>query len=229
MANSIEFVKDRAGKTISAAKQVAPVWTWDEKSAAEMELQLAGITGNKNATPPVEGQEALTSAAEQVMLTARGDWDAALDKLHRWTVQGVNMAKTKFRNDPARASQLENLTARGGSRSATLDEALAWESAWSSVDAAWAPLPGLTLASFSALRKSANEGLQSGYSDARATWREAAEKLGELAAAMEDVNEAWYANATRVFPEGTVEGDMIRGTIPTTYSPPAPKPQPVTP
>lgn len=224
MANSLEFIKDRVVKTTSAAKQVAATWTWDEKSIAAMETQFAGIAGNKSATPPVPGQESVTSTAEQLMLTARGGWDTALDQLHRWTVQGVNMAKSRFRNDPAKSSQLAGLEARGSSRSGTLDEALAWESGWTSVDSAWAPLPGLTLAAFSTLRKQANESLKSAYSDARATWRAAAEKLGTLAAAMEDTNEAWYANATRVFPGGTPEGDMIRGTIPTTYVPKSKEP-----
>jgi len=39
---------------------------------------------------------------------------------------------------------------------------------------------------------------------------------------LEDLNEAWYAEATKVFPAGTAEGDMIRSTVPTTYTPPAP-------
>ncbi|MES2438818.1 MAG: hypothetical protein V4584_07120 [Verrucomicrobiota bacterium] len=224
MAISLEFIKDRAVKTISAAKQVTDSWTWDEKTIVAMESQLAGIAGNREATPPVGGQESVTSTAEQLMLTARGSWDTALDQLHRWTMQGVSMAKSRFRNDPAKSSQLKGLEAGGRSRSATLDEALAWESAWISVDADWSPLPGLTLATFSTLRKEANESLKSAYSDARATWRDAAEKLGQLAADLEDSNQAWYADATRVFPAGTPEGDMIRGTIPTTYAPKAKDP-----
>lgn len=233
MSNSIEFVKDRAVKTISAAKQVAPSWTWEEKSIPALEALLAGVIGDAAATPPAGGQEAVAAAAEQRMLTARAAWDSALDQLHRWTVQGVNMAKTKFRNDPAKASQLAGLGARGSGRAATLDEALAWESAWNSVDPSWAPLPGLDLASFSALRKLANESLQADYSDTRAEWRKAAETLGEMVSDLNDVCQAWYANAVRVFPAGTPEGDMIRGTVPTTYSPatapPAPAPPPTPP
>ena len=45
--------------------------------------------------------------------------------------------------------------------------------------------------------------------------------------AVNDACQAWYASAIRVFPAGTAQGDMIRGTIPTTYSPPsAPAPVP---
>jgi hypothetical protein len=53
-----------------------------------------------------------------------------------------------------------------------------------------------------------------------------------MAGDLTDMSQAWYANALRVFPDGTPEGDMIRGTIPTTYTsapaPPAP-PAPPTP
>ena len=56
------------------------------------------------------------------------------------------------------------------------------------------------------------------------TSNEEIERLSHLAAELEDVNEAWYANATSVFPTGTPEGDMIRGTIPTTYVPKAKEP-----
>ncbi|MCX6878737.1 MAG: RHS repeat-associated core domain-containing protein [Verrucomicrobia bacterium] len=51
----------------------------------------------------------------------------------------------------------------------------------------------------------------------------------DLAAAMADVSQAWYAVACRVFPAGTAEGDMIRGTIPTTYAPPPAQPAPAPP
>ena len=224
MKNSLEFVKDRAVKTISAAKQVAPSWTWEEKTAAQMEAQLAAITGNATATPPVRGQEANTSAADQVMLAARGAYDTALDQLHTWTAQGLGMAKTKFRDDTAKAAQLAGLGASGSSRAKTLDEALAWESAWANIDPTWAPLPGLTPTTFTTLRKRAYEVLKPAYSDAHAAWRKAAETLGEMAGELTDMSQAWYATALRVFPEGTAEGDLIRGTIPTTYSPPPPAP-----
>jgi len=40
------------------------------------------------------------------------------------------------------------------------------------------------------------------------------------------MNVAWYADATRVFLAGTPEGDMIRSTVPTPYTPPQPKTSP---
>ncbi|MGB8168000.1 MAG: hypothetical protein WCF18_10950 [Chthoniobacteraceae bacterium] len=224
MGLSLDFIKDRAVKTISAATQIAATWTWQEKSIAEMQSALAAIIGDKDAKPPVTGLEETVSQSEQGMLAARGAWDGPLDTLHRWTVQGVGMARNRFRNDPAKLAQLAGLTADSNSRTETLAEALAWESAWASVDPAWAPMPANTLTAFKALRKQCNEELQTAYSERRAEWRRQSGKLAQLGRDLEDLNEAWYADATRAFPAGTPEGDMIRGTIPTTYTPPPPKP-----
>ena len=214
MGLSLEFIKDRAVKTISAATQIAATWTWQEKSIADMQSALTAVVGDKKAKPPVIGQEELVSQSEQTMLAARGAWDTQLDTLHRWTVQGVGMARTRFRNDPAKLAQLASLTTDSNSRSETLAEALAWESAWASVDPAWVPMPANTLSAFKALRKQCAEDLQTAYSDARADWRTESGKLAQMGRDLEDTNEAWYADATRAFPAGTPEGDMIRGTIP---------------
>lgn len=224
MGESTDFVKDRGIKTISAAQQIAGSWTWQEKTIPQMQAALVAIIGDNTATPPVVGQEETASAVEQVMLAARGTWDVQLDVLHRRTVQGVGMVRNKYRGDAAKLAVVGNLTARGSSRKETLDDALAWESAWGQVDAAWAPLPANTLAAFKTLRNQCEEGLRDAYSDAQSAWRKEVGRLAELVAAMEDINQAWYADATRVFPAGTPEGDMIRGTIPTTYHPPAPPP-----
>jgi hypothetical protein len=197
-----------------------------------MQDALTAITGNSNATPPVVGQEEIASQAEQTMLAARGAWDSNLDDLHRRTVQGVSMCKNRNRNNPANLAVLSGLTARGTSRAETLAEALAWESAWAKVDATWSPLPANTLDIFRTLRKQCAEDLQQAYADSQADYRKEAETLADMAADLEQVMEAWYADATVVFPIGTAEGDMIRGTVPTTYSPstskapPAPRPIP---
>lgn len=229
MGESTDFVKDRATKTISAALQLAPLWTWQEKTIPQMQLALVAIIGDNTATPPIVGQEEAASAAEQVMLAARGNWDAQLDVLHSRTVQGVGMIKNKYRGNAAKLAVVGGLTARGSSRKETLDEALAWESAWTQADPAWSPLPANTLAAFKTLRNQCEEGLRTAYADAQSAWREQTGKLADLVRVMEDINQAWYADATRVFPAGTAEGDMIRGTIPTTYTPPPPPPTPPAP
>jgi hypothetical protein len=219
MAQSIDFIKDRAAKTISAAKQLAVKWTWEEQTSDQMQAALTAIVGDGDATPPIIGQEEVASQAEQAMFAARGAWDSNLDDLHNRTVQGVAMAKNRNRKNPANLAVLAGLTARGTSRAETLSEALAWESAWTKIDAAWVPVAGNTLAAFKTLRQQCAEDLQQAYADTQADYRQEAEKLADMADNLEQSNQAWYADATVVFPAGTPDGDMIRSTVPTTYNP----------
>lgn len=220
MGESIDFIKDRRVKTISAALTFADAWVWEEMDIPDMQGELAALAGDANTT----GQEEIVADAEAAMLAARGAWDTQLDVLHRRTVQGTGMARQKFRDDPTKLPSLALLSARGTSRSEIIREALEWESVWEKIAPAWAPLPANTLAAFKTLRTACTEALQKDYSDKRAVWRDEAEKLAQRGLAMEDRNEAWYAAATIVYPAGTAEGDMIRGTVPTTYHPPPPAP-----
>jgi hypothetical protein len=88
-----------------------------------------------------------------------------------------------------------------------------------------------TFTSFQALRKRCIE-LDAAFIAAYSTWRTQLEILNQKAVALNEANIAWYAAATRIFPAGTAEGDMIRRSIPTVYlppvpaEPPAPAPQP---
>jgi hypothetical protein len=226
-----EFYVQRAIKTVSVAKQLAAKWTSQELTPDEMQTQLEAVTGNSSVTPPVIGQMEIESQAERARQNANGLWRAALDDLHQRTVQGLNMAKTKFRNDPASLAVLHGLNAVGHSPEKILAEALAWESAWGKIAATWNPTITNTLAAFKTLRQQAAEDLQTAFSDADALHSEAVAKLEQMCADLEDMNVAWYADATRVFPVGTPEGDMIRSTVPTTYTPSTstPPPAPVPP
>jgi hypothetical protein len=226
MRENIGFIKDRAVKTISAAKQLAGTWTWTDKTPEQMQTQLETITGNSTITPPVVGQEEIASQSHGAMHQAKGRWEMQLLDLHQRTVQGLNMAKNKFRNDPASLAVVSGLHASSNSHKETLDEALAWESAWNQLAPTWNPTTTNTLPAFKALRKQCGEDLQTAYSDARADWRAEVERLNALANDLEQTDEAWYADATRVFSPGTPEGDMIRSTVPTTYTPPSDKPAP---
>lgn len=221
MGESIEFIKQRAVATLAAQTQIAPQWVWQEKTVAAFELQHKGVTD----------QEELSGEAETAMLAARAAWDGQLDLLHRRTMQGVGMAKSRFRNQPLKLALVENLEARGDSRSAILKEALDWEKAWKQTEQTWSPMPANTFAAFGTLRLQCLEPLQHAYKEKLTAWRDVTNILNGLGRDMEDVNEAWYADACKAFGEGTPEGDMIRGTIPTTYNPPPPAPPtpPVTP
>lgn len=222
----VEFIKKRARATISAAKAVAVKWTWQEMTIDQMEQQLEAITGNDTVSPPVVGQEEVASQAQRALNNAEGAWKTQLSLLHQLTVQGLSMAKTKFRSDPANLAVVSDLHASGGKPERILAEALAWESAWGKTAPAWSPSQSNTFDAYKALRKQCVEDLQNAFTDAASASREAAGTLEQMARALEDTNVAWYADATRIFAAGTPEGDMIRSSVPTTYTPPADKPTP---
>ena len=214
----IEFVKRRARATISAAKAVATKWIWQEESADQMEAQLEAIIGNSAITPPIIGQEEIASQAGRALVAAEGAWKAALKDLHQRTVQGLNMAKTKFRNDPPNLVVVAGLHADGTTPEEILAQALAWESAWGKIASTWNPTMTNTFAAYKTLRKQCAEDLQIAFKDAGSAASEETGKLEQMARDLEDVNVAWYADATRMFAAGTPEGDMIRSSIHTTHT-----------
>jgi hypothetical protein len=226
MTYESQFSINRAGSTISAARQVAAKWIWVEKTPNQMQTQLETITGNKSVSPPVIGQMEIASQAQSVYDSAHGTWHTQLNVLHQLTVQGLNMAKTKLRNDPAGFAVVAGLHASGHSPDKILAEALAWESAWGQVAPTWSPTTSNTLAAFKTLRKQCADDLQTAFKDADSANREQSGKLAQMCLDLEDVNVAWYADATRVFAAGTPEGDMIRSTVPTTYTPSTSTPPP---
>lgn len=191
-----------------------------------MEAQLEAITGNNSVTPPVVGQEELASQAGRALVASEAAWKAQLKELHQRTVQGLNMAKTKFRNDPANLAVVSGLHADGSTPEEILSQALAWESAWGKTAPVWNPTPANTFAAYKILRKQCAEDLQIAFKDAGSATSEEAGKAEQMASDLNDVIVAWYADATRVFAAGTPEGDMIRRTVPTTYTATSDKVQP---
>ena len=224
-AKSAFFVQ-RASKTVSAAKQIAGVWTWEELTPAEMQTMLETVTGNSSVSPPVAGQMEIESRAQRARDNAHGTWLTMLGVLHQRTVSSLNLAKNKFRDDATSLAVLHGMVAGGHSPDKILAEALAWESAWGKLAPAWSPDTTNTLTAFKALRKQCAEDLQTAFSDADSVFSEAHAKLEQMCGDLEDMSVAWYAAATLSLDGSTPEGQMIRTTIPTTYTPPPPKPAP---
>ena len=219
MRESNDFIKDRTTQTISAAKTLAPQWTFQQKTIAQMQADLTAVIGDSTVNPPIPGQEKTTLTAEATMNTAGATWDTGLNTLHRRTMQGVGMIKNRYKDDAVKLALVAHLTAAGDSMAGILSEALDLETAWTKTDATWSPVTTNTLATFSALRMQCLVTFQEDFKDKRSAWREQAGIEDQMFAALEATNVAWYTDALRVFPLGTPEGSMIRGTIPTTYVP----------
>ena len=138
---------------------------------------------------------------------------------------------------------VEELSARGDSRSGIEKEGMALLSAWKLEfgGAAFAPGPGLAYAAFRELfyGRAAAPGatppvtalpalreLKEEYSDTSTVDRRETGRLNARLVMVERDAQDWYAEATRVFVAGTVNGDLIRSQVPTTadYNPPTPAP-----
>lgn len=213
MAQNIEFILQRAVATNAAQVSLSPGWVWEEKTLVQWGTAITGL----------ETQMETETDAEAEMIAKRGETDAAIDALHSTTARCLRMAKNRYRDLPAKLAVFQNLRADSGSRAGKIQDALEWESGWEKTDGVWVPLPGQTLAGFKTTRLAATTLLEA-FVGKKAAWESADATLDTQGRALNADCVAWYEAATTVFSEGTAEGDMIRSTVPTSYTPPSSPP-----
>lgn len=232
---SQDFVKDRTEKTrgVQATLATDASWTWPLKTLAQWDADLVSLDAT------VDGSIAKVAAGMKAnMLAARGLLDARFDAIHASTLLTVGIMRVRAATLPGLLPIVNDLSSRGDSRRAIEDEAddvlAAWEEWEEQTGAPFTPAPGKTLVEFKLLLEGAAGAgqatnpklgtLKKNYRAALAKWRRSAGVLNVLYSRLEDECIAWYAEATKVFPEGTPEGNTIREEIPTSYNPPTPAP-----
>ena len=211
---AIEAIILRAQATSDTQAAIAATWVWDEKTVVQWASALTAIDTKKIAVSDLEGD----------YLLKRADFDTTIASLHDLTVEGLGMARVKWRKDAAKKAILSGLSASGGGRETIEREAQAWESVWQSFDDTWEPSAANNIADFRTLITSTTT-QEKAYGNAHTLWRKGVEELQAEADALWDDCVAWYAAATTLYKEGTVIGDLIRSTVPT--SPTTPEPTPV--
>jgi hypothetical protein len=210
MRATINFIITRAKTTRHAQEDLKSGWTWNEMTLEQWDNTIADL----------QRMQEICSSAKFALNSARAALDADLQEIHRSTMQFLAMAKFHFRDDPSMLEAISRLTSKGEGRRAIAREAMDIESAWQKAGSEWAPTEMNAFASFQALRKQCME-LEAAYIAAYSVWRTQSEILNQKAAVLHKASIAWYAAATRIFPAGTAEGDMIRRSIPTLYVPSA--------
>ncbi len=208
MALSHNFIKTRVVATRNVQEEIAADWLWQELDVAGWDAKIAALNA----------QEATERAAHTALETTIGQLNAKIKLLERQKVLAIGMAKNRQRTDAAKLSLLDSLEEKGDGRSATIEEAEDWLGVWDEIDPTWSPLPGVTVASFTTLKSDCGT-LNKTCGRQRTAWRHAAEDLGKLLNDLDDLSVTWYDDATRVFAPGTPQGDLIRGQVPTTYTP----------
>lgn len=219
-----DFAVARSTTSLAAQIQIGAAYVWTEKTNAQWALELADI--------PTQDEVVADLLAD--LITARGSLDAAVGVTGQRGRTILVLARIKWRADSPRLAPFQRIHFDSDGRLSVLSEALAVESAWEQADPAWVPITEagtppvpITLAVFKAQREAAGALLKP-ESDVQAAWSKQDKTLGEMCSTLNKNSIPWYGSVTAVFPEGTTLGDMIRSTVPTTYTPPAQAPGPVT-
>jgi hypothetical protein len=236
LITSIDFLKERADKTRSVQAQIAATWLWPLKTVAQWEADVLALDKT------VEGSLAqLSIEAHTVAEAARGDLDARLAAIHTITVSVVGVMRVRAQRQPELGPVVDELSARADSRKGIEEEGTAVLSAWKLEfgGAAFVPAPGVTYDAFRELfyGRAADAGatppvtaldslreLKDAYSDASTIDRRETGRLNARLGIVERDCVDWYAEATKVFVEGTEIGDLIRSEVPVSsdYNPPTP-------
>ena len=232
ISTSIEFVKDRTAKTAAVQATLAALptgaWVWPLKTVAAWTADDEQLDGAK---PGTVAQVAKAAGLEKQQ--AFSVLDTRYTTLHTRTLQAVGVMRSRALADASLRPVVDELSARGDSNRAIEEEGEELLAAWSlEFGENFVPAPDNTYVKLKELFEGAAapvavptlRKLKTDYKEARARGRRAEGVYNVLISRLEDECVQWYAEATAVFPEGTTNGDLIRGQIPTSYNPPTPAP-----
>jgi hypothetical protein len=203
MAYSEAFISRRAISTYSVMAVFESDWVWSELNVADFNSKCIAL-GIKT------GTDLDNNAAR---LESLGTRDAKLKLLQERLSIGIQLARRHFRKQPEKLATLRKLRAGRRTIRATLADALEWEKAWGTVDAAYVPEAGNTLAAFQELRAQC-VGATESVSNARSVRRKSS---GARRAALDELWELcvdWYAEARIRFPASSAHGMTLRAEIP---------------
>lgn len=224
ISTSINFVITRTEKTSAVQATLATLptapWVWPSKTAAAWIADVEQLDGAKTGTL---AQRATAAATDKNIQFAA--LDARYRTLHTLTLQAVGVMRSRALADVALRPVVDELSARGDSNRMIEEEGEELLAAWSQeFGEDFDPAPGNTYETFKALYEGTVtvptlRKLKSNYKESGTKARRAAGDFNTLIVRLEDECVQWYAEATAVFPVGTTNGDLLRGQIPTHYSP----------
>ena len=211
---SIDFAKKRAEKSRDAQALLTaatPSWTWDQKTGLQWNTDITTLD-----------QLIQTEGTKRTLWrNAAEEWQGTVNGLQAFTRQVASLGLVRFRKNPTKKARFAALHTDGESRQDIYTQACLARDAWAVTDPTWEITISLTLSALGSLLAT-NLALETAHGTAYTGWRNAETILTNKATDLDLDNVAWYAEATRRFPEGTNGGDLIRTTVPTTYRPEQP-------
>lgn len=208
----VHAILSRTAYSIASQNAIAAQWVWTEKSVAVWQAEFDAVRELGT------GLQSILSARDSELDLAESHLGAQLRQLHDDTVAGLGVARIRWRQQAERRLAFRQLSALGRSPEETLAEAELWELAWEEFDPGFVPMDGLTLAVFAARRLEA-VAAQRSVRRARLHRALAAGRLAVAMVDLEDTAQAWYAEATSIFPEGSGATAEVIRSVPTTYVP----------
>ena len=205
---SIDFTRTRAQATRDTqASLAAPPtnWIWSQKLVAQWDGDIATL--DQGIADESAKRTQWRNAAEQ--------WQSGLNQIQDVTRQVASLGRVHFRNDPVKRSLFESLSTDAESRASIYEQGLAARDMWQELAPAWEVAAGSTVGGFGSLLTDCLA-KQAAHSAKFTAWRRASAALMNKARLVDEDAVAWYAEATRRYPEGTTEGDLIRSAVPTT-------------
>jgi hypothetical protein len=202
---SVEFTRSRALASCTAQTSIASVWLWNQKTVVQWNADITALEqliGDED-TKYIQWR----SAADA--------WEAELIQIQQITRDFKAAAAYVYRNNPLKLAHIEALRTDGESRAEIYSQGVAAKDAWQETDPNYDVNEQTTLDALSTHLQSSRT-RETAHSTALSAWRKAAVALNAKAQVLDQDNVAWYDAATRRFPAGTEQGELIRSTVPTT-------------
>jgi hypothetical protein len=144
-------------------------------------------------------------------------WQSDVDRIKYLTRTVATLGAAHFSNDPDKQENFTRLRTDARGRVGIEQQGHEAHDGWMTADATWVPDDGnnTELSAFASLLAACHARHLTHITKLTA-WQNAAMRLLNKARVVDKDNVAWYLAATRRFPRGTTEGDLIRTAVPTT-------------
>ena len=213
---SIQDVKERVAETRAVQTDLVNLWVWGSATLLEWDEWIRQF--DATSTTPSQSLAKKIAVATVNANNAKQAYDGALSNIRLTVTVAVSDLRSKAKLDPTLDDVVEELSAQGNTRPTIVEEANNLVVAWEDYNANWTPGSPYTLPNLVA-ELAALPALEKAFRQTRSSLRKAEKDLMRHVAVVEDRCMAWYEAATGRFPAGTVEGDLIRARVPTSYSP----------
>lgn len=211
---SLEFVLNRATASRATAGVLAQPPTsfiWALKTQQEWTDDLVSL--DQLGTSEVIARTLWRNAAEA--------WRGSLNQIQYITRLTATLGEVRFRADAVLVKSFRRLKTDGRSRPALYDQGKAALAAWQAADPTWIVKDDFSEFSSGAFGSliAAADAQGTTHAGKLAAWRKGATGVMSKARALDRDNIDWYKEVTKKFKKGTTAGDLIRSSVPTTYTP----------